>query len=114
MAPFTKIFLALGIAGLAAADSYANFFDDRSCSENGGIGVNLENSGCLNQAGRGSVYIPNDGHANRDHYMCTYTENDCGGSAAGNPWQFTATGFCQTLETAGAISYRFVRDANAC
>lgn len=109
--PRTLLTLATTVLPVLA-DSYANFFDDTECTVNGGIGVNLYNDGCLNEAGRGSVYIP--------HYqilftgaetwaMCTYLEPDCPlGEAAGYKWFFTSTGFCALLDTPGAVSYRFL------
>lgn len=108
----SQVILALGIASTAFADSYANFFDDQSCSVNSGEGVDMNNNGCLNEYGRGSVYIPDD--LGYTFGLCTYLQSNCQGGANGAPWVFTATGFCEELQTPGAASYRFIDGDGGC
>lgn len=52
------VLLALSLTAAAAPapaeeatiwDEYANFYDDKDCSDNSGIGVALNNDGCLNE-----------------------------------------------------------------
>ncbi len=97
--------ILLGLLGKAYADGYANFFNDQFCEQDGGIGVDMDNDGCLNEPGRGSVYI---GNYPASYGLCTYNQAGCAGGSDGDAWWFTSTGFCEVLETAGAYSYRFI------
>ena len=54
----------------------ANFFDDAGCTQNGGIGVDIRNPGCLSEAGRGSVFIPNTGLGTTDETLRVYFARD--------------------------------------
>ena len=54
--------LAFGAAATMAAPAcimggYATFYDDYECKKNGGAALALVNPGCLNEPGRGSIYI---------------------------------------------------------
>ncbi|RSH94548.1 hypothetical protein EHS25_004352 [Saitozyma podzolica] len=99
--------LALVSGAAIKRDEYANFFDDAHCSVNGGIGVNLGNTGCLSEAGRQSVYIPNDGGG--AWILNTFGSNsDCSGNPDSS-WSFTATGFCHPLNPSDQ-SYTFTQN----
>jgi hypothetical protein len=77
---------------------------DAHCSVNGGIGVNLGNTGCLSEAGGQSVYIPNGGA----WILNTFGSNsDCSGNPDSS-WSFTATGFCHPLNPSDQ-SYTFTQ-----
>lgn len=54
---------------------WARFYDDDSCTTNGGISVSLTNPGCLNEAGRGSMKI--HGHGFNLFYLISSPTNDC-------------------------------------
>ncbi|RSH94549.1 hypothetical protein EHS25_004353 [Saitozyma podzolica] len=99
----------LGFASVAKADFYANFFDDSACKTNGGQGVDIRNPGCLGEAGRGSVYIPNTGLGTTgDNQFClvkTFNDGSC--SCQNQGYDFTATGFCAVLDPS-VQSYRFI------
>nr|POF22234.1 hypothetical protein CFP56_36319 [Quercus suber] len=82
---------------------------DASCTQNGGIGVDITNDGCLNEAGRGSVYIPNNGDA-AFTYCLVITSNDGTCSCQNVGYNFTPTGFCKTLNPSDQ-SYRFIQEA---
>ncbi|WWC72817.1 uncharacterized protein I206_106781 [Kwoniella pini CBS 10737] len=100
----TFVFIALFVQ-LVAADNYANFFSDTECNEDGSIGFDMTNPGCFAQAGRRSVYIPNDGFADQYCLVITYDTQVCNCQNRG--YVFTATGFCAVLEE-GIQSYRFI------
>jgi hypothetical protein len=73
---------------------------------NGGIGVDIDNPGCLGEAGRGSVYIPNTGNPTKQ-YCLVITSGDGTCSCQNMGYNFTPTGFCKTL-SASDQSYRFI------
>jgi hypothetical protein len=79
---------------------------DENCSVNGGIGVNINNDGCLGEAGRKSVYIPNTGLPT-DKYCLVITSNSGECKCQNVGYDFTATGFCKTLNP-NDQSYRFI------
>jgi len=108
------IAIAMALLAPAKADFYANFFDDTACSVNGGIGVDIRNPGCLSEAGRGSVYIPNDGLGTTgdNQYCLVITSGDGSCSCQNVGYDFTATGFCKTLNPSDQ-SYRFISGACA-
>ncbi|KZO93057.1 hypothetical protein CALVIDRAFT_566782 [Calocera viscosa TUFC12733] len=109
----TAVFaLIVGSAIPAKADFYANFFNDNACSVGGGIGVDIRNTGCLGEAGRGSVYIPNTGLGTTgDNQWCLVITSGDGSCTCQNVgYDFTATGFCKTLNPSDQ-SYRFVGGA---
>ena len=54
---FTSAFTAALLATTAHASGWASFCDELFCSENCGIGVSVNNPGCLAQAGRRSVML---------------------------------------------------------
>ncbi|EIW82610.1 hypothetical protein CONPUDRAFT_151683 [Coniophora puteana RWD-64-598 SS2] len=91
----TVAFAALvTLASTARADFYANFFDDGSCTQNGGQGVDLRNTGCLSEAGRSSVYIPNTGLGTTgDNQWClVITSGDSTCTCQNVGFDFTALG----------------------
>ncbi|KAJ7728212.1 hypothetical protein B0H16DRAFT_1331057, partial [Mycena metata] len=92
----------------------AKFFDDGACSQNGGIGVDIRNPGCLGEAGRGSVYIPNTGLGTTDdnQFCLVITHGDGSCSCQSSSSTFTATGFCKVLDPSDQ-SYRFISGACA-
>ncbi|KAH7097436.1 hypothetical protein BKA62DRAFT_774244 [Auriculariales sp. MPI-PUGE-AT-0066] len=111
---------------LTQRDSFANFFDgdkhgvrvgnqdphsvvDDNCQVNGGIGVSLDNPGCLAERGRGSVYIPNNGGGNTDlnTYCMVKTKDSDQCNCQNEGWEFTPTGFCAKLDSSFG-SYRFI------
>jgi len=109
---FSAAFIVATIAGLAsfaAADDFANFFDDSACSVNGGIGVSIDNSGCLSEGGRGSVYIPANGNP-ATTYCLVITSGDGTCTCQNVGFNFTPTGFCKTLNPSDQ-SYRFIKQA---
>ncbi|EIW68035.1 hypothetical protein TREMEDRAFT_63921 [Tremella mesenterica DSM 1558] len=113
---FTTV-LFIGVAFLGAAivkgDFYANFFDDTACTVNGGIGVSINNDGCLAEAGRGSVYFPNTGivgPANQYCLVVTGSNGDCSCQSA--HYDFTSTGFCHELNPSDQ-SYRIIHQSCA-
>ncbi|KAJ7223268.1 hypothetical protein GGX14DRAFT_163582 [Mycena pura] len=106
----TRLVLTLvAAASVAKADFFANFFDDTACTQNGGIGVDIRNPGCLAEGGRGSVFIPNTGLGTTDDnqfcFVITHGDGSC--SCQSNSNTFTATGFCKLLDPSDQ-SYRFV------
>ncbi|KZP19323.1 hypothetical protein FIBSPDRAFT_828471 [Athelia psychrophila] len=111
---FSTLVLAtvMGFASFAAANNYANFFDDSACSVNGGIGVDITNDGCLGKGGnggRGSVYIPDNGDVASTYCLViTHGDNTCSCQNVG--YNFTPTGFCKTLDPTD-LSYRFITQA---
>ncbi|WWC64951.1 uncharacterized protein I303_107565 [Kwoniella dejecticola CBS 10117] len=105
----TAFFAILGLAAYVQADSYANFFDDEDCNENGSIGFDMHNDGCFVQKGRKSVYIPNTGLIS-DQFCLVSTGPDGSCSCQSQAYDFTATGFCHKLDpTVG--SYRFIHES---
>jgi hypothetical protein len=80
--------------------------EDGSCSVGGGIGVSINNPGCLSEGGRGSVYIPNVNDPAKT-YCLVVTRADGSCSCQSSHFQFTATGFCFPLNSADQ-SYRFI------
>jgi hypothetical protein len=82
---------------------------DSACNTNGGIGVDIRNPGCLGEAGRGSVYIPNTGLGTTgdNQYCLVKTFNDGSCSCQNQGYDFTATGFCAVLDPS-VQSYRFI------
>jgi hypothetical protein len=94
---------------MCPAPRSANFFDDAGCTQNGGIGVDIRNPGCLGEAGRGSVFIPNTGLGttpdNQFCFVITHGDGSCSCQSSSNT--FTATGFCKVLDPSDQ-SYRFV------
>ena len=82
---------------------------DDNCSVNGGIGVSLKNPGCLGEAGRGSVYIPNTGLGSLDdNQFCLVITSNSGSCTCQNVgFDFKATGFCHQLNPSDQ-SYRFI------
>lgn len=53
-----ELLLSLAILALPAcnATTYCNFYDDEHCSVNKGLGISVDNPGCLEEnAGRGSI-----------------------------------------------------------
>ncbi|KAJ7020418.1 hypothetical protein C8F04DRAFT_301709 [Mycena alexandri] len=109
----TRVVLTLvAAASVAKADFFANFFDDAACTQNGGIGVDIRNTGCLGEAGRGSVFIPNTGLGTTDDnqfcFVITHGDGSCSCQSSSNT--FTATGFCKVLDPSDQ-SYRFVGGA---
>ncbi|KAJ7622211.1 hypothetical protein FB45DRAFT_838405 [Roridomyces roridus] len=109
---FNHLFLLAVAATIVKADFFANFFDDSACTQNGGIGVDLRNPGCLGEAGRGSVFIPNTGLGTLDdNQFClviTSSSGSCTCQSSSNT--FTATGFCKVLNPSDQ-SYRFISGA---
>ncbi|KAL7422787.1 hypothetical protein Q5752_002083 [Cryptotrichosporon argae] len=101
--------VALASLAVVKADFFANFFNDAACTEHGGIGVDLRNPGCLSEAGRGSVYIPNTGlGTSGDNQFCLVKTNADGScSCQSDGFDFTATGFCAVLDP-NDQSYRFI------
>nr|POF22233.1 hypothetical protein CFP56_36318 [Quercus suber] len=100
---------AFAFGSLAHADNFANFFDDSSCTQNGGIGVDITDDGCLNEAGRSSVYIPANGDS-ATTYCLVITSGDGSCSCQNVGYNFTPTGFCKTLNPSDQ-SYRFIKEA---
>ncbi|KAJ7724390.1 hypothetical protein B0H16DRAFT_1596574 [Mycena metata] len=113
-APARFALTLIAVASVAKADFFANFFDDAACSQNGGIGVDIRNPGCLGEAGRGSVFIPNTGLGTTDdNQFClviTHGDGSCSCQSSSNT--FTATGFCKVLDPSDQ-SYRFISGACA-
>ncbi|WWC98424.1 hypothetical protein V866_005315 [Kwoniella sp. B9012] len=105
----SALFAVIGLATYVKADSYANFFSDTNCNEDGSIGFDMHNEGCFVQAGRKSVYIPNTGLIN-DQFCLVSTGPDGSCSCQSQAYDFTATGFCHELDpTVG--SYRFIHES---
>ncbi|KAH7097435.1 hypothetical protein BKA62DRAFT_833246 [Auriculariales sp. MPI-PUGE-AT-0066] len=94
---------------ITSRDNFANFFDDDNCQVNGGIGVDLNNPGCLAERGRGSVYIPNNGWGSSDvnQYCMVKTKDSDQYNCQNEGWNFTPTGFCAKLDSSFG-SYRFI------
>jgi hypothetical protein len=81
---------------------------DDNCQVNGGIGVDLNNDGCLAERGRGSVYIPNMGIVGPFGQFCMVKTKDSDQCNCQNEgWNFTPTGFCAKLDPSFG-SYRFI------
>ncbi|KAH7103121.1 hypothetical protein BKA62DRAFT_697297 [Auriculariales sp. MPI-PUGE-AT-0066] len=96
---------------LGKRDTFANFFDDDNCQTNGGIGVDMNNDGCLAERGRGSVYIPNTGLVGPANQYCLVKTHDSDACNCQNQgFDFTATGFCAKLDSSFG-SYRFIHES---
>ncbi|GFZ42700.1 hypothetical protein JCM24511_00417 [Saitozyma sp. JCM 24511] len=109
-------FALVAMASLVKADFYANFFDDDNCSVNGGMGVDIRNTGCLGEAGRGSFYMPNDGLLVDNVYCLVMSDgDDCG--CQSDSIEIIAEGGCVQLFNTNIQTYRFVHGscgANTC
>ena len=69
------------------------------------MGVSIRNTGCLEEAGRGSVYMPDNGLL-KDPYCLILTDSE-GCNCQSDSYQLYATGECIPLVN-NAQSYRFV------
>lgn len=70
------------------------------------MGVSIRNTGCLGEAGRGSVYILNNGLLN-DNYCLVITDSEGCGCQSDSINVYT-NGNCVALLNTNAVSYRFV------
>jgi hypothetical protein len=84
----------------------ADVCSDDACSVNGGEGVSIRNTGCLEEAGRGSVYMPNNGLL-KDPYCLILTVGE-GCNCQSDSYQLYAIGECAPLPNPAYQSYRFV------
>jgi len=100
----TTLVVALAMPAKAYS-KYATFYNDAHCSEGAGEGVSIDNPGCLSEAGRGSVYIPD--WINGDPYCLVVTRADGSCSCQSSGYNFLATGHCLKLNPDDR-SYRFV------
>ncbi|KAH7103120.1 hypothetical protein BKA62DRAFT_697295 [Auriculariales sp. MPI-PUGE-AT-0066] len=103
---------SVNLTELLKRDSFANFFDDENCSVNGGIGVSIDNDGCLGERGRKSVYIPNNGFGSSpiNAYCLVKTRDSDACNCQNEGYNFTPTGFCAVLDPSFG-SYRFINEA---
>lgn len=89
-----------------AVDWYTNTCPDDNCSVNGGIGVDINNDGCLTEAGRGSVYIPNYFGGGGDRCLVTTRiAGDC--HCQTGSFDVVTSGHCLILNKE-VQSYRFI------
>ncbi|KDQ10792.1 hypothetical protein BOTBODRAFT_177865 [Botryobasidium botryosum FD-172 SS1] len=99
--------LLASATAIGKRDSFANFFDDAACTVNGGIGVDIYNTGCLAEGGRRSVYIPRSTFFPTDQMCLVKTKRDGSCSYQSEGFNFTPTGFCAVLDPS-VQSYRFI------
>ncbi|OCF37852.1 hypothetical protein I316_00076 [Kwoniella heveanensis BCC8398] len=107
---FSYTLAAAAFAAVVSADSFANFFSDENCNVDGSIGFDMHNDGCFSQLNRKSVYIPNTGLIN-DQFCLVSTHDDQSCSCQSQAFDFTATGFCATLDPT-VQSYRFIHTSD--
>ena len=77
-----------------------------------GNSVDITNSGCLSESGRGSVYIPASPLAGQQ-FCLVKTQGDNACSCQNEGMTFTATGFCAVLDPSYE-SYRFIMVSDVC
>lgn len=99
-------------------DVYATFYDDTACTVNGGEAVNTQNSGCLEEGGRSSIYFQEGTQAGEYHAVlvvspesgCNCQSNCIQNAAAGNAYCMDLTYY----NAQNAPSYRFVGLLHGC
>ncbi|KAJ5272565.1 hypothetical protein N7478_007690 [Penicillium angulare] len=102
---------------MSSDDKWGQFCDDSDCSDNCGEWVNMADTGCLNEGGRGSFYV-------RDStvdafFMIASADGDCpcqtscdgAGNDRGTGWK--AGDSCHQLDS-DMQSYRFVFADGTC
>jgi hypothetical protein len=70
------------------------------------MGVDIRNTGCLGEAGRGSFYMPNDGLLDDLYCLIMTDEEGCG--CQSDSIEIYAEGGCVQLLDTNVQSYRFV------
>lgn len=50
-----QVLLISALAGYVSATTYAQFCNDNACNDGCGESVSVDNPGCLNESGRGSI-----------------------------------------------------------